>query len=175
MAIHPEEGSNMRRLRNLRLRSKGFTLIELLIVVAIIGIIAAIAAVAFMTAMDRARQKRSMADMRLIATAWESRASDTQSYLVSGFTFPTAPVTYTDLYTALAPTYLRNLPRYDGWGQPFEFGAGPDPKHYGVRSAGRDGVYEGDNYNSVETPNPDCDIVFGGGNFVQYPAVVQGK
>lgn len=158
-----------------RLRSAGFTLIELLIVVAIIGIIAAIAAVAFMTAMDRARQKRTMADMRLIATAWESRAADTQSYLISGFTFPAAPVTFVDLKAALSPTYVRQLPRYDGWNQPFEFGAGPDIKHYGIRSPGRDGVYEGDDYALIETPNPDCDIVFGGGNFVQYPQVAQGK
>jgi general secretion pathway protein G len=158
-----------------RQRNSGFTLIELLIVVAIIGIIAAIAAVAFMTAIDRARQKRSMADIRLIATAWEARASDTQSYLVAGFTFPTAPVTFADLRFALAPTYVRQLPRYDGWGQPFEFGAGPDTKQYGIRSAGRDGIYEGDNYALTEAPNPDCDIVFGGGNFVQFPAVAQGK
>jgi general secretion pathway protein G len=158
-----------------RLRNSGFTLIELLIVVAIIGIIAAIATVAFLTAIDRARQKRSMADIRLIATAWESRAADAQSYLVSGFTFPTAPVTFDDLYGALSPTYIRQLPRYDGWGKPFEFGAGPSSKLYGIRSAGSDGIYEGDTYALGEASNPDCDIVFGGGNFVQYPSVAQGR
>src|SRR5204863_8921356 len=54
--------------------------LELLIVVAIIGILAAIAIPNLLTAMQRARQKRSMADMRTIATAWESRATETNNY-----------------------------------------------------------------------------------------------
>ncbi|HKR67171.1 MAG TPA: prepilin-type N-terminal cleavage/methylation domain-containing protein [Thermoanaerobaculia bacterium] len=156
-----------------RTRKGGFTLIELLVVVAIIAIIATIAVIAYRAAIDRARQKRSMADIRLIATAWEARAADTRSYLVAGFTFPTA-VTYEELHGSLAPTYLRNIPRYDGWGRPFTFGAGPTATEYGIRSAGRDGVYEGGTYSGGTTSSPDCDIVYGGGNFVQYPAVAQG-
>jgi general secretion pathway protein G len=158
-----------------RFRQSGFTLIELLIVVAIIGILAMIGAMAYLTALDRARQKRSMSDIRLIAMAWEARATDTRSYLVSGFSFPTAAVTYDELRTGLTPTYLRQIPRYDGWGQPFEFGAGPDTKVYGIRSPGRDGVYEGTTYLAVETTSPDCDIVFGEGHFVRYPGAVQTK
>src|SRR5947208_16735913 len=61
-------------------KEKGFALIGLLFVVAIIGILAAIAIPNLLTAMQRARQKRSMADMRTIATAWESRATETNNY-----------------------------------------------------------------------------------------------
>ena len=60
------------KLRN----SKGFTLIELLIVVAIIGIIAAIAIPNLLNAIDRGKQKRTMADMRSIGTSVESYAID---------------------------------------------------------------------------------------------------
>src|SRR5438270_13990627 len=45
-------------------------------IVAVIGILAAIAIPNLLTAMQRSKQKRTMADMRTIATAWEARATD---------------------------------------------------------------------------------------------------
>ena len=67
---------------------KGFTLIELQIVVAIIGILAGIAIPNLLTAMQRSKQKRTMADMRTIAAAWEARTTDVNRYNAAGMTLP---------------------------------------------------------------------------------------
>ena len=68
-------------------RRRGFTLIELLIVVAIIGIIVAISLVNMFNAIQRAKQKRSMGDMKSLATAIEAYATDQNFYpAAAGFT-----------------------------------------------------------------------------------------
>ena len=67
--------------------NKGFTLIELLIVVAIIGIIVAIAIPNLLNAIQRAKQKRTMADMRSAGTAAEAYAVDFNHYpAAAGYT-----------------------------------------------------------------------------------------
>lgn len=161
-----------------RRSSGGFTLIELLVTVAIIGILATIAILAYRSAITRARQKRTMTDMRTLATAWEARATDTQSYLVAGagFSFPVTPVTGLSLRAALSPTYLRDFPAYDGWARPYDFGASENDtvKNYGIRSMGRDGAWEG-SYVEGLTSSPDCDIVYSNGAFVASPAAVQSN
>lgn len=149
----------------------GFTLIELLVVVAIIGILASIAVVNYLNALARARQKRTMADIRTIATAWEQRNAEKGSYTAAGFSFPGTAVTFSALEAALTPNYMGSLPRVDGWGRALEFAA--DDRVYAIRSAGRDGVYEGTTYESQATDSPDCDIVYSNGRFVTWPSQIQ--
>ena len=149
----------------------GFTLIELLVVVAIIGVLASIAIANYLNAVARARQKRTMSDIRTIAVAWEQRNAERGSYSTAGFTFPVGPVTYTQIETALVPNYLREVPQVDGWGRPLEFAF--EENVYAIRSSGRDGAYEGTDYIEAETDNPDCDIVYSNGRFVRAPGTVQ--
>lgn len=162
----------------MRRREAGFSVIELLIVGAIIAVIAGISIYSYMNALNRAKQKRTVNDIRVIAQAWEARATDLNSYQVSGFTFPGNIVSHAALVTALRPTYLRDIPMTDGWNRPLEFAletvAPGERGGYGIRSPGRDGLFQ-TSYTQNITTDPDCDIVWSDGTFVQYPDTVQGE
>jgi type II secretory pathway pseudopilin PulG len=137
--------------------------------IAILGILAAIAIPNFITAKQRAMQKRTMADIRSIATACEAYATDTNHY-------PEA-ASIEELRSKLAPTYIRDLPAKDAWTRDFRYQAWSREKEldsYGIGSAGKDGSFEHENlqeYSSGGASGFDCDIVYANGEFVQYPQV----
>ena len=158
-------------------RRRGFTLIELLIVVAIIGIIAAIAIVNMFNAIARAKQKRSMGDMKTIATAIEAYATDQNFYpaaaalaLPSGLSLPTSTIGV--ISGSINPTYIRAVPLVDGWNSFFLYGTNASKSDFALCSTGADGVPETSPVGGPTT-NFNADIILVDGSFVQFPEGAQ--
>ena len=141
--------------------SKGFTLIELLIVVAIIGIIAAIAIPNLLNAIDRGKQKRTMADMRSIGTAVESYAVDNNVYPVA--------VLASTLSGIVAPIYIKTMPTADGWNNTFQVASATT--QYTIYSQGKDG--SGTTCTAGTTGTFNDEICFINGQFLRYPQGTQ--
>jgi len=137
----------------------GFTIIELLIVVAIIGIITVLAIPNLIAAIQRSRQSRTVADIRLISEGIEAYQTDHSSY----------PVVSNGTVAALGSDleiYIRSFNDLDGWGEPVFYDS--DGSHYTVISFGWNGS---SNLPYVNGPTStfDADIVFADGNFLQWP------
>ena len=147
-------------------RQEGFTLIELLIVVAIIGIIAAIAIPNLLNAIDRGKQKRTMADIRSIGTACEEYSIDNNFYPIQ----TTQGAVTGTVSGVIEPTYIKITPQNDGWNRAIQYGSAAGGTAYTVRSTGKDGIKNG---TTGQTNSFNCDIVFQDGQFTAWPQGIQ--
>ena len=110
-----------------RNRTRGLTLVELLIVIAIIGIIAAIIIPNLLDALQRAKQRRTMSDIRTVGHIWFNWLTDQLSSGAAGssqtFEWSDLPTTktYQELADTLVPRYTSKLPPPDGWGRAYDY------------------------------------------------------
>jgi type II secretion system protein G len=164
------------------IHSQGFTLIELLIVVAIIGIIASMLIPNMLDAMQKAKQKRTMADIRIVGGAMFSWLTDQVGAAAAGQTSTTIDLadygglkTVADLNTVLVPQYLQDIPVKDGWKAPFHYymhTANPHSQHVlAIRSQGRNSAAEANDYTvtAFEPTDYDQDVVWADGFMVRWP------
>jgi hypothetical protein len=125
-----------------------------------------------LSARDRSRVKRTMADIRGLSTGWDAYAQDHRTYCPAGFQVPNFSwnnVSPAVIRAMLEPTYLRKIPTQDGWGRPYQFviECTGDKQRFGIRSAGSDGVWATDH----DRPKSgyDYDIVLIDGYFLHRP------
>jgi type II secretion system protein G len=170
-------------LRRLRNRQRGFTLIELLIVVAIIGIIAALLIPNFLDALQKAKQKRTVADLRNVGTAEMSWLTDQIAAASAG---AVATLVIGTEYTAssaasvankLVSQYIQEVPVKDGWKTNIDYYLTTDfsqKKIMALRSLGQKGAADSGTYTAgaFEPTDYEKDIVWADGFFVRWPQKV---
>lgn len=130
------------------------------------GVIAGVAIPNLLSAIDRGKQKRSLADVRTISAVCEQYFIDNGNY--PGPTEGWVPVE--TIAEQVEPVYIRLLPREDGWGSPILFWS--DGSSYRIVSNGKDGEMDQDwsrPFDAHETTDLRQDLVFSDGEFLAWP------
>ena len=141
---------------------------------AIIGIIVAIAIPNLLNAIQRAKQRRTMGDIRSTATAVEAYAVDFNRYP------PAAAFTYDLRRSAsrtrrharqrcsnyISPTYIKVVPLADGWNSWFLYGTDANGSAYVLASGGKDGTSP-TLHPAGPTTDFNADIIYINGQFLQ--------
>ncbi|MEA2570610.1 MAG: hypothetical protein QOI24_2611 [Acidobacteriota bacterium] len=157
-------------------------MVKLLVIITtvVVGVLACIAVPNLIEAMNRSHQVRSLADLRMISTAWEARATEMKTYAVGAKSRDPVEETKIEwnaltkvpaasLQRVLQPTYIKAMPTIDAWGFPYEFAGGDQT--YAIRSLGRDGRPDAVNAKYVfgNTKSFDADAVLVNGSFLRGP------
>jgi len=129
-------------------------------------IIAAIAIPNLLNAINRGRQKRTMSDIRSIATAIEAYSVDFNFYPKVTATVVTQVETY------IMPTFIKRLPTNDGWNQTLALFMDTTGQSYTIQSAAKGGALDAAPTGGPKTDFAD-DIVFSNGQFFQWPEGMQ--
>jgi prepilin-type N-terminal cleavage/methylation domain-containing protein len=171
-------------MRRVKAAQKGFTLIELLIVIAIIGIIASMLIPNLLDAMQKAKQKRTIADVRITGTAMFSWLTDQVGAAAAGQANSVVDIgsygavrTAASLESLLAPNYLQVVPPRDGWKFPYEYylktgSLVHERQVMLIRSRARDNAFDSSTYDvtSFDSTDYDEDIVWADGFMVRWPS-----
>ena len=154
-----------RKRHSARRRSAGFTLIELLIVIAIIALLASIAIPNLRSAMNKAKQSKTLADIKAIGNAMESYAVDNNTY-PKGLTDANAQI-----LSGNVSRYLQTVPPTDGWSHSWHIDTNAQGTIYTITSFGADGT-SGTNPGGP-TGDFNSDIIFSNNTFYQWPQGAQ--
>ncbi len=173
-------------------RQEGFSIVELLLVVLIIMLIGSIMIPNLIDAIHKAKQRRTMAELRLVGNSWMSWLTDQagtasagaqQFYRVDGF----RALTYEEVYEYLHPSdtffYMQSVPSRDAWGSQLTFYLNSDPfsdRQILLCAAARDDEWDactpGEDIPAGPfiSSNFDEDIVWADGYMVRWPDIVGG-
>jgi hypothetical protein len=133
-------------------------------------------------AMQKTKQKRTMADMRITGTAMFSWLTDQVGAAAAGQVNSNVALgsygsvkSLALMQSVLVPQYLQDVPVRDGWKFPYEYYLKTEDVHSRqvmlIRSRARDNAFDASTYTvtSFEPTDYDQDIVWADGFMVRWP------
>lgn len=172
-----------------RRRNHGFSLVELLVVVVIIMLVSSILIPKLINAIHKSKQRKTMAEVNSVGTAWMSWLTDqvgaasagtAKTYETEGF----VAVEYADLLSYLRPSntffYMDTVPDKDGWGSDLNYFRQTDltsDRQLMICASARDGVFDVCDISGPLLTGPflvtdfDQDIIWADGQLVRWPEI----